>query len=1061
MAMDSPSRHTRPSRRMSISRRLALACLALALPIAVLSWFMDSSFRHDISIGHTGLAGTALMRRTVDVMRLVTEHRVLRLRAAAGDAESAARLVQTSERTYEAFKAFRAAHDTFLEALRLAPGNVAPDTEPADEPHGLLSTWRDIRDGDDGYATLLRELATLMDMVGERTLAAQDAIPYNRDLIEATVDALAPLLMRVSKIEAMAAAYMESPRTMRSLADDLALLRDKELADVERNSRTALREAPSSRTRIPAMEEQFRTALEPLVQASNDLIALLERSPEKDVPATDLMAATRAVRTAGHHLLDVGLDALDSMILARIASYQRWRLMGASFSGAAVLALLFLAATVRRVARSVRNVAAYAGRVSDGDYDTPVQCEGDVAEMEDMALAIKRMVATLKEKIGYLGGVLQGMTVPCLAVDARERLTFINQPYLDLYERDGKPDDYLGMTVGELFYGNPDSPTITGRCLRENRPYTNMTVEAKSARGNMVSVRYNVWPIHDLDGDIIGAFAVLVDLTEIKAQQMEIQRLAAFPEVSPIPTLSVAQDGSIIYHNEAAEQAMRNLGLLDRRDFLPDNHEEITAACLASGQNSEIEYGPADSTFLWNYHPLPEQGRVHVYASDITARKRAERQLLHDAFHDGLTGLPNKALFLDRLGQATRRAQRSEEHDFAVLMLDMDGFKHVNDSLGHHMGDKLLVDVAARLGRNLRDSDTLARLGGDEFGIIMEPLGGAELALAMAERIAETLADPFDIEHNELWVSAAVGIVLGKSGRRTADELLRDADTAMFRAKAKGKGEHCVFDEAMHQAALERLTLDSAMKRAMEANEFEPFYQPLVDLDTGHIMGFEALVRWRSPDKGLIPPGLFIPLAEETGLVTAIGAFMLDAACRQAVVWQRLTGFKDLTMSVNLAVRQMIRPGIVDEIAAVLRATGIEASRVKIEITESGIMENMDAARQVLQGLKDLGVRLAIDDFGTGYSSLAHLHRFPFDYLKVDQSFVSAMEETRENREIIETIVGLGHSLGKTIIAEGVETAEELAVLRAMGCEIGQGYLFARPLPAPEAEVLLKDNPTW
>ena len=350
--------------RMSISHRLALACLALALPIAVLSWFMDSSFRYDIAIGRTELAGTAFMRRAFDVMRLVTEHRVLRLRAAAGDTESAALLAQTSERTYEAFKAFRTAHDTFREALRLAPDDLIPDQEQAREHRELHSSWRDIRNGDDGYATLLRELASLMAMVEERSLVALDPVLDSYSLGRATVGPLPTLLMRVSNIEAMAAAHMESPRIMRSLGDDrdslsadLTLLRDKELAEVERHSRTALREDPFFYTRIPAMEDLFRPALETLLHASGDLLALLELLREEDVPARDLMAAAHVMRTAGHHLLDIGLDAMDAMVRARIASYQRWRLMGASFSGAAVLAaLLVLVVTARRPARPKRDL---------------------------------------------------------------------------------------------------------------------------------------------------------------------------------------------------------------------------------------------------------------------------------------------------------------------------------------------------------------------------------------------------------------------------------------------------------------------------------------------------------------------------------------------------------------------------------------------------------------------------------------------------------------------------------------------------------------------------------
>ncbi|HEX8284944.1 MAG TPA: EAL domain-containing protein [Pyrinomonadaceae bacterium] len=441
---------------------------------------------------------------------------------------------------------------------------------------------------------------------------------------------------------------------------------------------------------------------------------------------------------------------------------------------------------------------------------------------------------------------------------------------------------------------------------------------------------------------------------------------------------------------------------------------------------------------------------------DITDRKRAEEQLLHDAFHDALTGLPNRALFMDHVKMAIQRSRRSGDRLFAALFLDLDRFKIINDSLGHMVGDQLLVGIAHRLEACLRPGDTVARLGGDEFTILLEDLTGTEDALEVARRVQEAVTQPFNIGGHEVFTTASIGIALSNTGYERAEDLLRDADTAMYRAKMEGKKRHVVFDKAMHDRAMELLQIETDLRRAITRKEFFLNYQPIVNLETGKVASFEALVRWRHPERGLVMPGEFVPVAEETGLIVPLGMWVLNEACRQMRAWQKL-GLADegVTISVNLSSRQFSQTDLIEQVSSALRESGLRAVNLKLEITESMVMENIDTAIDMLMQLRDLGVGLSIDDFGTGYSSLSYLHRFPIDTLKIDRSFVTQMTDNAENAEIVRTIVTLARSLDMNVIAEGVETKEQLRRLGSLGCDYGQGYLFSRPVGAGQAVELL------
>ena len=441
---------------------------------------------------------------------------------------------------------------------------------------------------------------------------------------------------------------------------------------------------------------------------------------------------------------------------------------------------------------------------------------------------------------------------------------------------------------------------------------------------------------------------------------------------------------------------------------------------------------------------------------DITDRKQAEERLHHDAFHDALTGLPNRALFVDHVKLAIAKLQRRADQTFAVLYLDLDRFKVVNDSLGHMGGDQLLIGIARRLESCLRPGDTIARLGGDEFTVLLEDIGDGTFVTQVAERIQSELSAPFSLTGREVFTTVSMGIAMSSTEYERPEDILRDADTAMYRAKGMGKARHELFDSGMHSQALKLLQLETDLRRALERKEFMVVYQPIMSLETGKLCGFEALIRWPHPERGLISPIDFIPLAEETGMIVQIGEWVLREACEQMHKWQVVFPTEPPTfMCVNLSVKQFSQQDLIEKVAAILQETKLAPTSLKLEITESAVMENVDTATKMLKELRELGVQLAMDDFGTGYSSLSNLHRFPINTLKIDRSFITRMVENNENAEIVRTISGLAQNLGMDVVAEGVETREQLNILRALGCKYGQGYFFSKPLDTQSAEAFI------
>ena len=434
----------------------------------------------------------------------------------------------------------------------------------------------------------------------------------------------------------------------------------------------------------------------------------------------------------------------------------------------------------------------------------------------------------------------------------------------------------------------------------------------------------------------------------------------------------------------------------------------------------------------------------------------ANARLLKMALYDSLTGLPNRALFLERLEQALNCAKVDSVYQFAVLFLDCDRFKVVNDSLGHLVGDELLIAVARRLEASLSQKDTLSRLGGDEFAILLTDIQDLNYTTFVADGILESLSFPFQLQGHEVFISASIGIALGNSSVHQPEHLLRDADTAMYRAKALGKGQYQIFAPAMHDAALQLLHLESNLRKAINQQEFIVHYQPIIDLSDGKIAGFEALVRWQHPQYGMISPQSFIPIAEETGLIIPIDRWVLQQACHQLRLWhqEKLTDYP-LFISVNLSARQFAQLDLIDRIDQILTETQLNPQCLKLEITESAIMDNVNFAAVILQKLRERSIGLSIDDFGTGYSSLSYMHSFPVSSLKIDRSFVQRLDGNPENLGLIPAIISIAKTMGMSAIAEGIETTQQLNQLKTLGCDFGQGYLFSKPVEAQTATELI------
>jgi diguanylate cyclase (GGDEF)-like protein/PAS domain S-box-containing protein len=475
-----------------------------------------------------------------------------------------------------------------------------------------------------------------------------------------------------------------------------------------------------------------------------------------------------------------------------------------------------------------------------------------------------------------------------------------------------------------------------------------------------------------------------------------------------------------------------------------------------------------DGSFRWM---LSRGVAVHDASGNVLRMAGSQTDITEGKVSDPLTGLPNRLLFVDRVGRLVKHTKRHKDHLFAVLFMDLDGFKMINDSMGHLIGDQLLIGVANRLEKCLRSTDTVARLGesftvarlgGDEFTVLLDHIKEPSDAKRTADRLMKAVALPFILGGREVFPSVSIGIALSNSTYEQAEDILRDADTAMYRAKSLGKARYEVFDADMRASVMARLQLETDLRHALERGEFRNFYQPIVALASEEIVGFEALLRWQHPSRGLLAPQEFIPVAEETGLIRELGWWNLREACRQISEWRKdVVAHSHLTVSVNLSAKQFLQPNLVADISKLLRELALPPEALKLEITESTVMADPSGAVEMLQQIKSLGILLAIDDFGTGYSSLSYLHRFPLDTLKIDRSFISGMGDEGEGMEIARTILPMANNLRLDVVAEGVETIQQVAMLKKLHCKYGQGFYFSRPLSAEGIGALLAGGLTW
>lgn len=610
-------------------------------------------------------------------------------------------------------------------------------------------------------------------------------------------------------------------------------------------------------------------------------------------------------------------------------------------------------------------------------------------------------------------------------------------------------------------------------------PPTTYELDIIAKQGNRVSLELSTRLIYQ-NNQPVGVQGIARDITERKradeALKNSERRYRLLGEGIMHQVWTAMPDGKFDYVNERTHEyfgceSEQLLGEGWQKAVHPDDLANCLKKwkhSLETGEDYEVEFRLKrfDGVYRWHHAlataGLDANGKIINWFgtnTDIDDKKIAEAKLNHFAGHDTLTNLPNRAKFMSQLERAANRAECNPAFCFAVLFLDLDRFKLINDSLGHSIGDKLLIAIAERLESCVRPGDTVARLGGDEFTILLSNINEPSDAARIAERFLDKLSQPFLLDTYEVFTSASIGIIISDKINRRPEDFLRDADTAMYRAKEAGKARYEIFNREMHIRNMKLLEMENDLRRAIENEEFRVFYQPIVSLETGEILEFEALMRWQHPVHGLVMPNDFIGIAEETGLIVPMGEWILREACRQTAEWQKtIPEFARLSISVNLSAKQLMHPNLTTQIREILTETAFNPAYLKLEVTESMVMENSEKALAVISALKKLGISLSTDDFGTGYSSLSYLHRFPFNCIKIDRSFVSKMDSDQKSEAIVRTILLLGQNLHLEVIAEGIETEPQLEALRKLGCKTGQGYLFSKPVTAENAAQLLQDG---
>ncbi|MEA5536187.1 EAL and GGDEF domain-containing protein [Crocosphaera sp. XPORK-15E] len=702
-------------------------------------------------------------------------------------------------------------------------------------------------------------------------------------------------------------------------------------------------------------------------------------------------------------------------------------------------------------------------RLSDGSN---IGIGQDISKRKEMELALQKSEAKYRL-------LFEENPHPLWVYDL-ETLQFLEVNEAAIKHYGYSREEFLEMTIENI---RPASniPMLTKFLTTHKNQINKSGVwQHKKRHGELIYVEITSQKIMYLERE---ARLVLVnDITENLKAKMELKKSEKrFRQAiihAPFPIIIHAEDGEILQINdtwtELTGYTHDQIPTMD--DWIEKAYgekKEIIRAIIERLYHLDCKVDDGEFTIktaqgeekTWQFNSSPlgrlSDGRriVISMAIDVTQRKQAEEKLRYDALHDALTGLPNRLLLMERLAQSIERAKRHKNYRFALIFLDLDRFKIINDSLGHSIGDHLLILIASHLKNSVRAVDTVARLGGDEFIILLDDLQEEIEALHIADRIIEAIKTPFKIDNQEVFTTASLGIAFNKQENENADHILRNADLAMYKAKAQGKSRYVIFDQEMHAQAQKLLELETNLRLALKNQEFLLYYQPILSLSTQNLVGFEALVRWQHPQKGLISPDHFIPVAEEIGLIIPLGEWVLLESCRQLKRWQQqYSQLQHLKISVNLSSQQLKDHQIVEKIDNILSQTGLDPNCLKLEITESMLMENKSIARDILLQLRERGIEISIDDFGTGYSSLSYLHHLPVDSLKIDRSFVINMNQSEDNIRVTEAIITLAHHLQLDVIAEGIETEKDWHQLQELGCEFGQGYLFSKPLPSQEIE---------
>jgi diguanylate cyclase (GGDEF)-like protein/PAS domain S-box-containing protein len=687
----------------------------------------------------------------------------------------------------------------------------------------------------------------------------------------------------------------------------------------------------------------------------------------------------------------------------------------------------------------------------------------------------------LREQLVFIQQLIETVPQPIFFKHADGRYLGVNKAWEAFF---GIPrEQFIGKSVFELYPNNQDLAKkhhAKDRELFDNPGSQSYEAAIVAADSRVHHTIYNKATFNRADGSVAGLIGTITDVTELKETEAALRRSEGrFRDLTELSSdwyweqdanFRFTQMSSKIYEVslDAGEHIGKTRWEMPLLGVTPEQWEAHKSRLASHEPFQDFVYQRYDTNgnlriISTSGRPIfDEQGDFTGYRGtgrDITEQKQVEEKIRHMAHHDALTGLPNRVLLHDRVSQAIAQAQRNREV-LALLFIDLDRFKTVNDSLGHHVGDLLLKTVGQRLETCTRGSDTIARIGGDEFVVLLGDLDQPEDARHVALKVLDALAEPVTIDTHELRVTPSIGICAYPHDGADVETLMRNADTAMYHAKQMGRNNYQFFTQAMNDAAQERLLLENDLRHAVERGEFILHYQPQLDLKSGRIIGFEALVRWMHPQRGLVGPSQFVPAAEETGLIGQIGEWVLREACSQARAWHR-AGHSELQVSVNCSAQQFQRESFVEAVGAVLRETGLPAQRLDLEITESVIIQHSEAVIARFQALDDMGVRISIDDFGTGYSSLSYLKRFAIHQLKIDQSFVRDISSDPDDAAIVSAIIAIAHSLGLQVVAEGLEAPEQLAFLRSLGCDVAQGYYFSKPVPAEEFGRLLETwNPT-